>query len=168
MSDPGFGPPVDALDTVCKQYKDCQKCARAKFGETCIGEFRKYRYGLLDGNRGKGVQCKNNPSKSDDDACERALCECDAQFAEAHQKVTGVFQNKYHSFWSSMEPEGAWDPKTDSSICVPNGVGPIDLKCCGNPDGPQTIYNDFKLDCCVDGTVKPNGKCGKTKDGYWF
>ena len=46
MSDPGFGPPVDRLDSVCKQYKDCNKCAREKFGESCIGEIVQYRYGL--------------------------------------------------------------------------------------------------------------------------
>merc|ERR1712227_1065424 len=31
MSDPGHGPPVDALDTVCKAYKDCVKCARMTY-----------------------------------------------------------------------------------------------------------------------------------------
>ena len=45
MSDPGFGPPVDRLDGVCKQYKDCNKCAREKFGESCVGEIVLYRYG---------------------------------------------------------------------------------------------------------------------------
>ena len=43
MSDPGHGPPVDALDTVCKAYKDCVKCARMEYGEMCIGEFVQYR-----------------------------------------------------------------------------------------------------------------------------
>ena len=33
MSDPGFGKPVDSLDAICKQYKDCQKCVKNKFGE---------------------------------------------------------------------------------------------------------------------------------------
>lgn len=33
MSDPGFGKPVDSLDSICKQYKDCQKCVKQKFGE---------------------------------------------------------------------------------------------------------------------------------------
>ena len=28
MSDPGHGLPVDALDSVCKAYKDCVKCAK--------------------------------------------------------------------------------------------------------------------------------------------
>ena len=49
MSDPGHGPPVDALDTVCKAYKDCVKCARMEFGEMCIGEFVKYKYGYKNG-----------------------------------------------------------------------------------------------------------------------
>ena len=38
MSDPGHGPPVDALDTVCKKYKDCLKCARMRHGDSCIPE----------------------------------------------------------------------------------------------------------------------------------
>ena len=33
MSDPGFGRPVDPLDAICKQYKDCQKCVKQQFGE---------------------------------------------------------------------------------------------------------------------------------------
>ena len=44
MSDPGHGPPVDALDSVCKRYKDCVKCAKMTHGDMCIGEFVKVRY----------------------------------------------------------------------------------------------------------------------------
>ena len=56
MSDPGYGPPVDALDSVCKEYKDCVKCARMKHGDSCIGEFVKYRYGYTNGQ----AVCKGN------------------------------------------------------------------------------------------------------------
>ena len=46
MSDPPhYGSPVDALDHGCKVYRNCQRCAQLKFGETCIGEFQKYEYG---------------------------------------------------------------------------------------------------------------------------
>merc|ERR1712193_197261 len=72
MSDPGYGPPVDELDSVCKEYKDCVKCARMKFGETCIGEFVKYRYGIRQGQ----VSCRDGAG-----TCDRALCECDALLA---------------------------------------------------------------------------------------
>ena len=44
MSDMGRGAPVDALDTVCKKYKDCLKCARMQHGDTCVGEFYKVKY----------------------------------------------------------------------------------------------------------------------------
>ena len=46
MSDPGFGPPIDALDSVCKSYKDCNRCAIETFGDTCTGEQTKYSYGF--------------------------------------------------------------------------------------------------------------------------
>merc|ERR1711892_415488 len=92
MSDPGHGPPVDALDTVCKAYKDCVKCARMTHGETCIGEFVKYRYGYKNG----APICKDNAG-----TCGRSLCECDAMFAEQHVGAKDVFQDKYHMFWST-------------------------------------------------------------------
>ena len=58
MSDMGYGKPVDALDTVCQAYKQCLKCARMKHGDTCIGEFYKYRYGFNNND----VQCNDNVS----------------------------------------------------------------------------------------------------------
>ena len=58
MSDPGHGPPVDSLDSVCKTYKDCLKCARMTYGDSCIGEFVKYKYGVRTGD----VQCRDNVS----------------------------------------------------------------------------------------------------------
>ena len=50
MSDPGFGPPVDRLDSVCKAYKDCNKCARETYGHQCIGEWITYKYGISVSN----------------------------------------------------------------------------------------------------------------------
>ena len=55
MSDPGLGRPVDELDSVCKAYKDCLKCARRQYGDMCIGEFVKYDYRIRRGE----VKCKN-------------------------------------------------------------------------------------------------------------
>lgn len=75
MSDPGMGKPVDELDVVCKAYKDCVKCVQMEYGETCIGEFKRYRYGM--NTRTNQVTCKDAPG-----TCERALCECDNQFGQ--------------------------------------------------------------------------------------
>ena len=73
MSEMGRGAPMDALDAVCKSYKECQKCARERFGEMCIGEFVQY-----------GLRMRNNGPTCSDDAntCGRALCECDKKFAQ--------------------------------------------------------------------------------------
>ena len=91
MSDPGHGRPVDALDTVCKAYKDCLKCARMTHGDNCRGDWILYRFGYRQGE----VSCRD-PANS----CERALCECDAQFAKAHNAVKDVFTTEYHMHWS--------------------------------------------------------------------
>ena len=77
MSTMGKGAPLDALDAVCKAYKECQKCARQQFGEMCIGEF--VRYGLNFDN--------GSPVCTDEgNSCGRALCECDKKFAQGKDK----------------------------------------------------------------------------------
>lgn len=137
MSDPGHGPPVDALDSVCKQYKDCQKCARAAHGDTCIGEFVRYKYG--ETNNGDDKFCKNDPG-----TCDRALCECDLAFAKDHVGVTQVFNTDYHLFWSTL-PNG-WDPKDN---CPRGGSGPYDPQCCGAPDSAYVLFNAASKKCCA-------------------
>jgi hypothetical protein len=123
MSDPGHGPPVDALDTVCKAYKDCVKCARMEFGEMCIGEFVKYKYGYKNGD----AVCRDDAG-----TCDRALCECDAKFAREHVGSKDVFDVKYHMFWSTTNNYPMWDPKNDSSACPTGGAGAYDPQCCQN------------------------------------
>jgi len=144
MSDPGHGPPVDALDSVCKAYKDCLKCARMKFGDTCIGEFVKYRYGY----RNNEIQCRDG-----EDSCDRALCECDAKFAREHVGAKDVFTNKYHMFWSTSDGYPMWDPENDKSQCPRNGGGVYEPECCGGGSVPFVLYNSANKSCCDDGRV---------------
>ena len=40
----GQGSPRDLLDKTCKMYKECHKCVRDKFGDTCTGELFDYQY----------------------------------------------------------------------------------------------------------------------------
>lgn len=144
MSDPGHGRPVDALDTVCKAYKDCLKCARMTHGDTCIGEFVQYKYGYRQGE----VQCRDRAN-----TCDRALCECDAQFAKAHNAVKDVFTNEYHMFWSTSEGYPMWDPENDNSQCPRGGNGPYTPECCGGNGTPFVLFNAEKKSCCSDGRV---------------
>ena len=38
LANPGHGLPVDGLDSICKNYKKCLKCAMSEFGDTCVVE----------------------------------------------------------------------------------------------------------------------------------
>jgi len=138
MSDMGHGRPVDALDTVCKAYKECQKCARAKYGDTCIGEFVAYKYGEKNGEK----FCKDDAG-----TCDRDLCMCDLAFAKAHVGAKGVFVTDYHLFWTTT----AWDPEDN---CI-RGSGSADMQCCQAhaQDTALILYNADNKVCCQDGTI---------------
>jgi len=89
LSDMGTGPGVDRLDRKCREYKLCQQCARAQHGDMCIGEFISYRRPrtrtILND---LGVEETHKVCRDTPDTCERALCECDLQFAKDHAKVS--------------------------------------------------------------------------------
>jgi len=146
MSEPGVGPPIDALDQVCKQYKDCLRCAREEFGEMCIGEFQRYSYG---GKRKGDIFCRNKPEYGQDAACKRKLCECDLAFAKNHVSQTHVFNKEKHMFWSTY----GWEPKDE---CPRVGGGPYQPKCCGTATGASLLYNSVNHKCCADGSVVHN------------
>lgn len=141
MSDPGLGPPVDEQDGSCKKYKDCQKCAKQRFGNECIGEFVKYKYGQTGGEK----ICENNV-----DTCKRAICECDLQFAKNHVETKQYFNRDFHFFHSQT----GWNPEAD---CPASG-GTSQPECCGNSNGPFAIFNALKAVCCA-GEVQSIGSC---------
>ena len=138
MSDPGHGPPISPLDSVCKQYKDCQKCARETHGNMCIGEFVRYKFGTKRGEK----FCKEAPG-----SCGRNLCECDLQFAKDH-----VSSDDYHMFWSQT----GWNPEEN---CPGTPGGPVDIQCCGQPDGPYSLYNAISKKCCAGNIQTGTGSC---------
>ena len=66
-----------------------------------------------------------------DNSCDRALCECDRQFAIAHASARQVYTNDYHAFWSEL----GWDPEGQ---CQKGGNGKGgNPQCCG---GGTTAY----------------------------
>lgn len=137
MSEPGKGKPVDALDNVCKEYKDCLKCASKQFGSTCLGEFVKYKI-----NMNNGPTCKD-PANS----CARSLCECDKLFASKHVGQAQEYNEDFHRFYSTI----GFDADSD---CLSGSGGATDPQCCGPADGPKHIYNALTKVCCADGTTK--------------
>jgi len=144
MSDPGHGPPIDSLDTVCKAYKDCVKCARMEFGEQCIPEFIRYRFGYTDD---KEIVCRDKAN-----SCERSLCECDARFARDHTAQKDVFDPQFHMFWSTNDGGVMWEPEDN---CPRGPGGPWEPKCCVNQSGTSAaiLFNAKNRSCCADGRV---------------
>jgi len=47
---------VDELDATCQAHKDCYRCAKEKFGESCIPEFNNYQYEYV----GNEIECTSS------------------------------------------------------------------------------------------------------------
>ena len=160
-----------------------------EYGETCIGEFKRYRYGL--NQKTNQVTCRDAPG-----TCERALCECDNQFGQQVMSHTN----------------GSQLAQALECVCLAK-CNPVLLRCqlketlsplittCSGPqlDGTQKnnvsevvqdhtnqsaademtdhckpkgnfkfsalknflshIYNAKTKECCADGSVAPQGQC---------
>ena len=89
ITNAGSGPPVDALDRTCKNFKSCLACARDEYGSSCISELQEYSYTKENGF----VQC-TDPA----DSCQRAICECTTLFAAEHAAVEDVSNGFLHYF----------------------------------------------------------------------
>ena len=44
---------VDELDATCQAHKDCYRCAKEKWGESCIPEFNNYKFEYV----GDEIEC---------------------------------------------------------------------------------------------------------------
>merc|ERR1712176_1118318 len=144
MSEMGKGKPVDALDTRCKAYKDCQKCVREKHGEDCIGEFKRYTWRW--NNKLGGLQ-----GKDDAGTCERELFECDAKFVQDQYNQRDVFSNDYHAFWTTT----GFDRDEKDTYCPSSGGDPVQHECCGGHNAPWYWINTNQNKCC------PRGQSGE-------
>lgn len=115
-------------------------------GESCIGEFVSYRNEITNDE----AVCTNEAN-----TCERAICECDAKFAREHAGKTGVFDVKYHQFYSTTNGGAMWDPANDDAACKHGGGGVHDPQCCTSDDGtgPALLYNAAIKACCSDGRI---------------
>ena len=149
LSTMGKGKPVDARDVTCKAHKECLYCARKKFGDSCLGEFVSYR-----------VSRSNGKTYCEDDAntCERAICECDVAFAEAHLAVKNVYDEQYRHVFGHFDPTDQANCPFGSSSSP--GSSSSDKQCCNNADKSTSfkLYNANDQKCCSDGSLKELGQ----------
>ncbi|CAG5110379.1 Oidioi.mRNA.OKI2018_I69.chr2.g4788.t1.cds [Oikopleura dioica] len=80
---------VDELDYTCQAHKDCYRCAKEKWGDACIPEFNNYFFEVVEND----IQCTSTVG-----SCNRALCECDLEFAKAHVAKIDVYDQKFTLF----------------------------------------------------------------------
>lgn len=132
MSAKALGPSVDDLDRVCKQYKECLKCASDKYGETCLAESTVYNSSESDGHK----VCTDAEG-----SCSRAICECNKAFAQKHAAENSSWNDKYDTFGTQN-----WD--TDQDCQFQKSAEANTPECCGNPGQAFHRYNSKVKNCC--------------------
>jgi len=140
-----FGMPKDELDSQCRVYKQCQKCARMYHGDNCIGEFTQYRWRWA--NKRSQFESKNPAG-----TCERAIFECDKQFVYNLFNNRDTWNKQYHVFYSAEVGGMGFDATVENCPNSP-GVGTPVHRCCGGGENPFTLYNDNQKTCCKDGVT---------------
>lgn len=130
----GNGSPVDGLDKNCKSWKQCMKCSECEDVTASKYVVRKRR---------GDYYCKDEVG-----TCERALCECDLQFARDSGNIAGD--------WTS---DNWGETGFDAATCSKNQGGNFDGQCCVAESGLATWYNANKMCCSADGSVLPIGTC---------
>lgn len=127
----GSGKAVDELDSNCKVWKQCLKCAECEDVLASKYTVRK--------RRGE-YSCKDPVG-----TCERSICECDLQFAIASGEVAADWDNK------------KWGYNQDK--CEKQQGGNFVGECCFNQDGLATWFNANKQCCSDDGALYELGTC---------
>lgn len=164
----GQGPAVDALDASCKKLSKCHKCILLELGENSI-DVNDGRYSWEQANDGS-IDCSNNAEGSP----RRALCECDAQFAN---EMESLWDDSVHNefYWKNNRHARQNPTFDETAFCVPpgNGNGQADA-CCGlgfpamEPYNSAqksccalsgVVFNTVTHDCCVDGSISSIGGC---------
>ena len=136
MSEMGHGQAVDGIDTICHQWKLCQKCVREKQGDECIGESYKYQWQWK--RRTKRVEIISNPG-----SCERELGECDRQFAYDLFAKHDEYEERNNYFFGDFN-------RHDDDSC-PRNPGTSTHDCCGGWNAPYEWFNVDKQQCCAVG-----------------
>jgi len=155
----GYGQPVDEIDSACKRYKQCVKCALTDFGTEVCPWYKPYKMtAMVDTETGeKHLVCMDKAGY-----CKNALCECDAQLAKDMAANKSSYNKDFHSRYGGFNRE---DECRNNSHGGTGGNGGTGYKgegreeqvCCG--EFPQRFpYSPSKYQCC-DSKISSFGTC---------
>jgi hypothetical protein len=166
MSSMGHGKPVDAMDRICKEYKECQKCAfeahpsdnSGSSGEGlgqygCIGEFVKYNWKKIGRQTHPNYPMIKIVDNGSNNGCMSDLMMCDRQFAikSVAEMLAETYDQNFSSIFSNFDP--------DSNEFCPKTGGSGSRECCGGweaAQAPWVLYNTNK-NTCDAGTIRTFG-----------
>lgn len=153
----GYGQPLDAVDTVCHELKQCHKCINVDYpvsearSKGCDPVTTKYKAKLVKKDGGLEIECTNtlNKRKTNNGDCKRSLCECDKAFAE---QFSASFKEWNKETWNLNDSYETYCQRA-GGLPERSMAGPSE--CCGNFP-LRRAYNPANKQC-VDGQIQALG-----------
>ena len=142
----GQGPPVDTLDSICRDLARCHTCVDFDHGGIDTAT-EKYKYNIT----GSSIDCSMNTVQHKLDQCL-----CDKKFAE---DVGAMWDdNSFNTFFWHGKNNVKVNPVFDKEqTCVKVGGNANDA-CCGSFPSRRP-YASIAMDCCNDGSLAAIGNC---------
>jgi len=159
----GQGKPLDELDSVCFNLRQCHKCIDIDFPESekhpkgCDPVYTKYKAKLSKVGDDLQISCTNTLNKkgTNNGDCKRTLCECDKAFADSFAESFKLWDS---NLWK-LESRGLYEDMCKKGFRTAGverltGEGPD--KCCGLY--PEKKPYSSATHSCVDGVVSNDNK----------
>jgi len=133
----GVGQPLDPVDEVCFDLKDCHKCIGIDFPydeqdrpKGCDPVTTKYKAKLNRSADKLEIECTNTLNKkgTNNGDCKRSLCECDKAFAE---KFANAFASYDKGLWNLADDSVAYENQCHRPGNAPERSLKGDKECCG-------------------------------------
>jgi len=138
----GLGQPVDALDSVCKDYLGCIRCVKK---QTQCQKIDFYNYQMTPE---MAVECLDSTG-----SCSRSSCECDGKlFADIWHLATNGLEYDFQFAADNFDRNKKCRKQDMSRMDFLQQLkAQADTQCCGGNEYPMEHFNVLKYQCCDRG-----------------
>ena len=166
----GQGNSNDFIDTACRNYDICTKCARLDNSESCHA-YRGYQFSISTNETDNSIihECRDIPEENENgsaNSCRKSLCECDKKFVTDLLEFRDTYNENYHHI-SGFDSQAQCFSNCQMDPNNPGTCVKYD-KCCNDKNGHRKpFWSDGGRMRCCDNRVY-DSELGTCENGMVF